>query len=61
MAEPEPDERQGSLGGNLLAALAVIAIIGLGIWLAVEMDRSAKYEKCVASRHKNCDGIQYRQ
>jgi hypothetical protein len=60
MAQPEGDERQGSLGGNLLAALAAAGIIGLGIWLVVEMDRAAKYEKCVAARHKNCDGVQYR-
>jgi hypothetical protein len=48
-------------GWNTFAAVfAVVAIIGLGIWLMNEFFESEKYARCAESRRRNCDTIDYR-
>ena len=47
-------------GATLAGVLAVAAIVALGIWLVNEMADAAKYSKCAAARHRNCDSIDYR-
>ena len=51
----------GRLAGTLGGAVAVAVIVGLGIWLVNEMADSARYSKCAAARHRNCDQIDYRK
>ncbi len=68
MTEPKPDPAPGPAapepGGdadrwksNLLGAAIVVALIGAGIWLLDELAEAVKYEKCVAARRRNCDGV----
>jgi len=58
----QQDDQGGSrLMGTIGGALAVIAIVALGVWLADEMSSAAKYSKCAAARHRNCDAIDYRK
>jgi hypothetical protein len=54
------DERGSGWGATLGGVLAAVAIVALGIWLVNEMADSAKYAKCAAARHRNCDTIDYR-
>jgi hypothetical protein len=61
-ADPDGgDESGGRLGGTIAGALAVAVIVGLGIWLVNEMADSARYSKCAAARHRNCDQLDYRR
>ena len=55
------DGGEGSLAGTIGGAIAVIAVIALGIWLVGEMADSARYSDCAAARRRNCDGIDYRK
>ena len=59
--EPDggPEEGRGAgatLGGLVVAILLVLA----GIWLVNEMADNARYARCAAARHRNCDQIDYR-
>lgn len=54
-AGPEPDA-----GSNLGGIIALIVLVAGGIWLVNELADSARYSKCAAARHCNCDGIDYR-
>ncbi len=54
------EEHGRGWGATLAGALAVVAIVALGIWLVNEMADAAKYSKCAAARHRNCDSIDYR-
>ena len=55
----EGDDR-GSGWNNVAAVFAVVAIIGLGVWLVNEFFESEKYARCAESRRRNCDNIDYR-
>jgi hypothetical protein len=54
------DDGGSRLAGTIAGALAAAVIVGLGIWLVNEMADSARYSKCAAARHRNCDQIDYR-
>jgi uncharacterized membrane protein len=54
------DDHGRSWAATLGGVLAVIAIVALGVWLVNELADSAKYSKCAAARHRNCDSIDYR-
>ena len=54
------DEGGRSLAATIGGALAVVAVVALGIWLVNELADSVKYSKCAAARHRNCDPIDYR-
>jgi len=62
MSREGDDDPEGgrSLAATIGGAVAVIAVIGLGIWLVGELADSIKYSKCAAARHRNCDTIDYR-
>ncbi len=55
------EEEQGSLGGTIAGALAIVAIIALGIWLVGGLSDSNRYAQCAAARHRNCDNIDFRK
>jgi len=65
LSETNPDPGEGDDGRNRLAAtigggIALVLIVGLGIWLVNELADAARYSKCAAARHRNCDSIDYR-
>ena len=53
-------EEGGRWGATLGGAVAVIAVIALGIWLMDELADNVRYAKCAQARHRNCDAIDYR-
>lgn len=57
----EGGDGQGSLAGTIGGAIAVVAIVALGIWLVGEMADSARYSDCASARRRNCDNIDYRK
>jgi uncharacterized membrane protein len=59
--KPDGDQEGGrSLAATIGGAVAIVAIVALGIWLVNELADSVKYSKCAAARHRNCDTIDYR-
>jgi len=50
----------GGLAATVGGIVAIVVVVALGIWLADELSESAKYSKCAAARHRNCDTIDYR-
>jgi hypothetical protein len=62
MSETPEGEHEGgrSLAATIGGAVAIVAIVVLGIWLVNELADSIKYSKCAAARRRNCDTIDYR-
>jgi hypothetical protein len=65
LSETNPDPGEDDDGRNRLAAtigggIALVLIVGLGIRLVNELADAARYSKCAAARHRNCDDINYR-
>ena len=58
--ESGEDEKGSGLAATLGGAVALVAIVVLGVWLANELAESVRYQKCAAARHRNCDTIDYR-
>ena len=58
--ESGEDEKGSGLAATIGGAVALVAIVVLGIWLANELAESVRYQKCAAARHRNCDTIDYR-
>jgi hypothetical protein len=54
------DEEGRGLGATVGGLVVVIVLVLAGIWLVNELAESARYSKCAAARHRNCDTIDYR-
>lgn len=54
------DEEGRGLGATIGGLLVLIIIVAVGFWLVDELAESARYSKCAAARHRNCDTIDYR-
>ncbi|MGH7003918.1 MAG: hypothetical protein ACREIP_08225 [Alphaproteobacteria bacterium] len=52
------DDRRGT-GATISGVLVLVPLVAGGIWLVNEMAETARYSKCAAARHRNCDGIDY--
>jgi hypothetical protein len=56
----EGEHKGPGLGATLGGVIVAAALIAGGIWLVNELADSARYAKCAAARHRNCDAIDYR-
>ena len=54
---PEPDE-EWKTTVNLLGVIAVLLILGAGVWLIFELDKARKAQDCLSSTRSNCRRIE---
>lgn len=57
---PPPDDEQDPdwrMTVNLLAIVAVLALLGLGFWLLRELNESRKAQDCLSSGQRSCRQI----
>ncbi len=54
---PEDGPNHGATIGGILI---LILLVAGGVWLLNEMSDNARYARCIAARHHNCDGVDYR-
>ena len=54
--DEEPDE-QWRMTVNLLAIVAVLALLGLGFWLLRELHQAGKAQDCLSSGQRSCRQI----
>lgn len=56
----EPGDEGSRFGATLGGLIVLILLVAGGIWLMNEFADNARYAKCMAQRHRNCDDINYR-
>ncbi|HEV7337891.1 MAG TPA: hypothetical protein VGO06_18115 [Bosea sp. (in: a-proteobacteria)] len=59
MAPPPDDEQDPDwrMTVNLLAIVAVLALLGLGFWLLRELHQAGKAQDCLSSGQRSCRQI----
>ncbi len=57
----DSEEGHAGLAGTIAGALAIVAIIALGIWLVGGLSDSNRYAQCAAAHRRNCDNLDYRK
>ncbi|WP_332690137.1 hypothetical protein [Bosea sp. (in: a-proteobacteria)] len=59
MAPPPDDEQDPDwrMTVNLLAIVAVLALLGLGFWMLRELHEARKAQDCLSSSLRNCRQI----
>lgn len=54
----EEDDRGGPSRTGLIAALVLLAVLGIaGYWLATALRHQGQIEDCVLARRGNCDAL----
>jgi hypothetical protein len=57
MTEPPPENGKEGPGkrGNLVALIAVIALIALGYWTFTALEHGRRFQQCLDSGRHNCE------
>ena len=53
-AEREREDERRRMRANLIAAAVVVALLGFGVYLFVEMRDAVRLEECLMSGRRNC-------
>lgn len=57
MPRSDDEDQDWKMTVNLLAVIAVLLLLGAGLWLLLELDRARKAQDCLASTQRNCRQI----
>ncbi len=52
--QPSRDDHDNRSHANLLVALIIVVIVGLGLWLAHALKANLDLQRCLAERRSDC-------